>query len=193
MWRYFAGEDNAFVAGAYFDEEALAMCKDVAGSIKDAGFGPVLSAFMVVYAALEADRRGRRDRASVVNFDVACHAGNIARTDGLAHGLIKQSGDNAAVYESARALKTIKDLGHTYNRAVFGEQELEMETDGVSWPAAEATILGGMRQWSEFLVVRFHRVCCSSAFAKAPESTVSNTFISTLPPVRTRPIRLFPI
>lgn len=179
------------MAGTHLDEQALAVREDGSGVVKDAGFGPVLVALVMVDAAFETNGRSAGNRASVVHLHVAGHADDVAGADGLAHGFVEQGGDNAAVHIAAWAFEGVGDRRQADDRTVFGEHEFEMEADRVCGSATEAAIVRGVRKRGEFLGVYVHRVCAANVLSKAPERTLSKRSMSTLAPVITNPIRLF--
>ena len=124
--------------------------------IQDVGFGPMFAALTAKDAALEPNRRARGHGAFVVNFHVAGHAHYLVRADGLAHGLIEQSGDDAAVHVAARAFIRIGNLRKAYYRTVVGKHEIEMQSGWTFLTAAEASVLRRVWQWGQVFSVCFH-------------------------------------
>src|SRR5579859_1262586 len=112
------------------------------------------------------------------------HRREAAGPDGLAHCFVQQRGDNSAMQKPGMPLKLIGDRHRADYRAVFGKQKVELQPVRVGLTTSEATILSAMGQGSEIVEVRFHHR------ADPPASTRANTGVSTLPPVRTSPIRL---
>lgn len=103
----FAGEDDTLMAGTHLDEQAFAVREDGSGVVKDAGFGPVLAALVMVHAAFEANGCIAGNRTSVVHFHVAGHTHHVAGANSLAHGFVEEGGDDAAVHVAARAFKGV--------------------------------------------------------------------------------------
>ena len=60
-------------------------------------------------AAFNAQRRAGRDGAQEIDFHVTGHGGEAAGANGLAHGLVKQSGNDAAVQVAGMALEGFWD------------------------------------------------------------------------------------
>jgi len=72
--------------------------------------------------------------------ELAGHGEGVAGTDGFAHGLVEERGDDAAVEVAGVAGEVFWDLGDADYGEVGGELELEVEALGVGGAAAEAAV-----------------------------------------------------
>jgi len=98
-------QNKSFLTSTNLDKQPLALGQHGSVGAEDAGFCPVLAAFIPRDAAFQEERLAGGNRPQVVNLHVACHGDEAARTYGLAHGLVDQGGDDAAVQVARVALK----------------------------------------------------------------------------------------
>ena len=141
-----SGTVCGFAGWVDFNEQRLGAGEDFAGGVEDAGLGVVLAAIALNGAGLNADARSRRDRAQVVDLDVAGHGRESLGADCLAHGFVKERGDDAAMEDAVRTFKRIRNGGQGDDGAVPGDEEFEAQTRGVGLTAAEAAVLSGVKQ-----------------------------------------------
>jgi len=170
--------------GPHFDKQPFAMSERMPLTVEDRSFDPVFASFVPDDPPLHANLHARRNWAPVIDFHVARHCGKPARSNSLAHGFIQQCRNDSTVKESRVSLEEIRNHSRTHHGAILGEKELQLKPLRIGFAAAKAAVLGSMRQGSKVIEVRFHHCAIS------PESTRAKTSASTLPPVRTTPIRL---
>ncbi len=88
----------------------------------------------------EGQRNGEGNGAEVVDLQVAGHSEDIAGAVGLAHGLVEQSRDDAAVGVAGRSGKAAGEAGVADDVASFVDEEAEAHAGGIGESAAEAVV-----------------------------------------------------
>ncbi len=174
------------LADAHIDKETFALCQCRPFSVKYFCFGPVFAALAANHAALHADRRAGGNRAAVVDLHLASHGGDAAGADSLAHGLVKQCGDDASVQIAGMALESAREWMQG-RRPIRLRQAGTRDAGRWGWPgrsrssgSARHEPMGSDSRW-----------CSSSFLPYSLRQGPLHTFRrSTLPPVRTMPIRL---
>jgi len=114
----------------------------------------MLARLVANHAALDANWRSTGNRAEVVDLDLARHRGFAPSPHCLAHGLIEQRGDNAAVQIAGMAVEGAGDGGKAHNGAVVRKQEFEAQSILICLSAAEAAVSGRMSKGREVFVRR---------------------------------------
>src|ERR1700677_1625556 len=137
---------NSYLAALYIDEEAAALGDNFSFGVENPCGSPVLAAFAADDAAFQSNGRAGRDRAQVVDLHFAGHGHNAMGADGFTHTLIEQCGDDAAMRIAGRPFKCVGDGGVANDGTVFGEQEIEMQADGIGNTATEAAVLCRMSE-----------------------------------------------
>ncbi len=139
-----SGTVCGFAGWVDFNEQRLGAGEDFAGGVEDAGLGVVLAAIALNGAGLNADARSRRDRAQVVDLDVAGHGRESLGADCLAHGFVKERGDDAAMEDAVRALEGFGNGWQGDDQAIVGDEEFEMQTPRIGLAATKAAVLRGV-------------------------------------------------
>ena len=147
---------------AYFNEQPLAMSQNRFFRVQNRSFCPVLAAFVPGHPRLQPDRRLRWHRPQIIHLHVARHGHNAVRTYRLAHGLVQQRGDDAAVEQPVRPFKHVAYLRQRNHLPVIGQKELEMQPDRVGFAAAKTAVLRGMRQGSQVFDFVLSSSCASN-------------------------------
>lgn len=139
-----------------FDKETLASSEGLAFSIQDARFRPAFPALRTSDASFHANRLAARYRQKILNLQMARHGGDAGSAHCLAHGLIQQRGDHAAVQVAGVAAKIIGNGGVADNGTVVGEQKLQLQSMRIGDAAAKAAVMRSMFERCEVFFVSLH-------------------------------------
>ena len=119
-------------------------------SVEDFGLGPMLSALVSRDQAVNSKGRAGGNGAQIVDLNVAGHGDEAARSNCLAHGLIQEGRNHAAVQVAGMAFKCVRNHRQRLDGAVGREQEFEAQPDGIGFSAAKAAVrsmqFGGSRK-----------------------------------------------
>jgi len=126
------------------DKEAFGARKDHAAGVLEFGLVEELATFSAEMAADEDERLVERGGAQIVDLHVAGHGEDVERAVELAHGLVEDSGDNAAVDMSRWAFVHSVELevgggGDGFGVGGVGGED-EVKALGIGGAAAEAVI-----------------------------------------------------
>ena len=106
--------------------------------------------------ALNAQRLAAGDGPKKVSFDLASHGRFGLGAHGLAHGLIEERDNDAAVQIAGMSLECVGDDGMGDDEAFRRKEEVEVQTGVVGRSTAEAAIAGSVGEGRELLVAFCH-------------------------------------
>jgi len=129
------------LATAHLNEQSLRIGQRVASCVDNPRLAPMFAAFATDEAALHANGRSRRHGAKVIDLHLSGHGGQPLGSYRLAHRLVQQRGDDAAMQITGRALEAVWNRGQAHHSSVLGKQKLQMQATGISRPAAKAAVL----------------------------------------------------
>ena len=121
------------------------LAKTSTSCVENPGFAPVFAALAANQAALHANLRSRGYWPKVVDLHPAGHGRQPPRANGLAHDLVQQRGDDAAMQVAGRTLETVRNRRKANHAPIFGKQKLEVQAGRIGRAAAKATVLAGVR------------------------------------------------
>jgi len=131
------------------NEEGLAADESTAFGVENLRLGPVLAAFTLGAAALNAQRHAGGYWEAIVDLKVTRDGGETEGADGLAHGFVEERSENSAVNVAGRAFKEVGDGDGADDSAVRRAEEVKLEAAGVGRAATEAAVLCSVGQGCE--------------------------------------------
>ncbi len=100
----------------------------------------MLAAFAASHFSFDAQGRGRGYGTQIIDLDMARHGGQTLGAHGLAHGLVEQGGDDAAVQAAGMAFEGMRDDCEADHAAIRGVQEFQAQPRGIGLAAAKTAI-----------------------------------------------------
>ena len=132
------------------------MRKRLALLVADSRVCPAFASLGANDAALQSNWLGTGHWQQVINLEVARHGGDSRGAHSLAHRLIEERGDNAAVQVAGVAAEVIGDGSVADDQTIVGDQELKLQSMRINGAAAEAAVLRGVLQRSQIFHVSRH-------------------------------------
>ena len=142
---------------ANLHKHTLSVRQRVAVGIENRRFDPVLSTFIAKHSALKPNRFARRNRAPEIHLHMACHRSQPACAHRLAHRLIEQRCNNAAVQKSRMPFEPVRNAYGTYHSTILCKEKLELQAARICFTTSKAAVLSTVRQWREIVKMRPHQ------------------------------------
>ena len=139
------------LATAHLNEQSLRIGQRVASCVDNPRLAPMFAAFATDEAALHANGRSRRHGAKVIDLHLSGHGGQTLGSYRLAHRLVQQRGDDAAMQITGGTLEAIRNRNRANHASVLGKQEFKAKAGCIGRAAAEAAALGLVRHGGEFI------------------------------------------
>ncbi len=138
------------------DEQGRRRSKDHSIGIQNPRLSPVFPSLAAAHPALQPNRRAARHRAQVFHLHLASHRRHSSRTIGLAHRLVQQGRDDAAMQITGRSFILVCHRCVRDHRPRSGfsanHRERQAKPHRVPGSAAEAVILSAVKQRRRFRI-----------------------------------------
>src|SRR5271155_450991 len=130
------------LCGVDGDEDAAAAGQDLVFVVEDFGGVDVGSSLLFYFAAFDAERLVQRDGLEIFDGHFAREGDDVVELVHLAHGIVEDACDDAAVAVARRSGVTLTQAeAADEGLALFVEQELEAHAVGIVHTANEAVVL----------------------------------------------------